>query len=86
MGQKWWLHGKLMERLFGESLKAAMITNCLGVEELARLANVKPYLISKWLGADVSRVRLSTLGRISRALQTPYCNLIFPPNVVGVSK
>lgn len=75
-----------MERLFGENLKRLMIERCLGVEELAERAGLRPYQISRWLNSDVSRVRLATLGRISRALQTPFCALTFPPDVAGVDK
>lgn len=77
---------KIMERLFGENLKRLMIERCISGRELARLAQVRPCAISRWLGADVSRVRLATLGRISRALRIPYCALSFPPNVAGVDK
>lgn len=75
-----------MERLFGENLKRLMIERCLSAKELAQLAKVRPCAVSKWLGSDVSRVRLATLGRISKALKTNYCALSFPPNVAGVDK
>lgn len=75
-----------MERLFGENLKRLMIERCLSAKELAQLAQVRPCAISRWLGADVSRVRLATLGRISRALLVPFGCLVFPPNVAGVGK
>ena len=45
-----------MEKLLGRNLKDAMIQRCIGVEELARLARVKPYRISELLNTDMSVV------------------------------
>lgn len=69
-----------MERIFGSKLKSVMIQKCCGVEELAKLSGVKSYRISQLLSANVSPVRLSTLGKISRALGVPFLLLTMKPN------
>lgn len=69
-----------MERVFGRKLKSVMIQKCVGVEELARLSGVKSYRISELLSTDVSKVRLATLGKLSRALDIPYLVLSMRPS------
>ena len=58
---------KKLEKLSKTKLKAAMITACVGVNQLAEKAEVQPATISKFLKAD-SPIRLPTLGKISKAL------------------
>ena len=56
-----------MEKISKIKLRDAMIAACVGVSQLARMANVKAHTIIKFLKND-SKIRLSTLGKISRAL------------------
>ena len=56
-----------MEKISRIKLRDAMINACIGTRKLAQLAEVQPATISKFLKAD-SPIRLSTLGKISKAL------------------
>ena len=57
-----------METISSQKLKNAMIRNCIGVSALAKVANVQTKIISRFLKSDSSSVRLSTLGKICKAL------------------
>lgn len=56
-----------METISSQKLKNAMIRKCIGVSALARAAKVQTKIISRFLKVD-SSIRLSTLGKISAAL------------------
>ena len=56
-----------MEVISREKLKKAMIRKCIGVSALAKAANVQNKIISHFLKDD-SKIRLSTLGKICKAL------------------
>lgn len=56
-----------MEILNSKKLKNLMILRCTNISQLAKSANVQDKIISKFLKAD-SNIRLSTLGKICRAL------------------
>lgn len=64
-----------MEKLSKTKLKAAMIAACVGVNQLAKKADVQPATVSKFLKAD-SPIRLPTLGKISKALGVSAQDLI----------
>ena len=65
-----------MERLSKTKLKAAMIDACVGVNQLAQMADVQPATVSKFLKADDLPIRLPTLGKLSRALNISANDLI----------
>ena len=56
-----------MEKISKIKLRDAMFAACVGVIQLAQMANIRPATVTKFLKND-SRIRLSTLGKISRAL------------------
>ena len=56
-----------MEKISKIKLRDAMIAACVGVNQLARMANVNVHTIIKFLKSN-SKIRLSTLGKLSRAL------------------
>lgn len=56
-----------MEVISSQKLKNAMIRKAMGVSALAKLAKVQTKIISKFLKTN-SNIRLSTLGKISAAL------------------
>ena len=64
-----------MEIIDSQKLKFAMIHNSIGVNPLARMANIQAKIISKFLKSN-SRIRLSTLGKLSRALNISANDLI----------
>ena len=64
-----------MERLSKTKLKAAMIDACVGVNQLAQMADLQPATVSKFLKADLP-IRLPTLGKLSRALNISANDLI----------
>ena len=57
-----------MEIISKTKLRDAMLAKCIGVSDLARLADVTAVTISNLLKAD-SPCRLPTIARISKALQ-----------------
>lgn len=64
-----------MEIISCEKLKNAMIRKAIGVSALAKMAQVQTKIISKFLKTD-SNIRLSTLGKISAALNCDGNDLI----------
>ena len=65
-----------MENMSVKALRAAMILQDVGVTELARRAKIQTNLVSIWLKREKVSVRLSTLGKISKALHIPADELL----------
>lgn len=56
-----------MEKLNSKALRDAMIANCVGVSDLARLAGVTAVTITNLLKGD-SPARLPTISKLAKAL------------------
>ena len=57
-----------MEVINSKALKDVMMTQCVGIVELARKAHLQPYIVTKFPKANC-KARFSTVGRIAKALQ-----------------